>query len=138
MLHLIFLALFWPSLVTERSTLLVEVVLDRAEPGSLVRLALCKGEAEYKDVDRCMGRSVAAEGATVLIEFNDLPPGEYAIKALHDLNSNGRMDMNFLGIPQEPYAFSNDPKVMFAEPSFSETSFKVAAGRSKIRITMKG
>lgn len=138
MRYLFLVSMIWAPFLHAQSTLQVEVFLNRSEPGSLLSIALCQGESEYDDVDRCIGRTVKSDGEKVLIEFADLEPGEYAIKALHDLNANGEMDFNFLGIPQEPYGFSNDPKVTFSEPSFQAASFSVAPGRTKIQITMKG
>ena len=35
-----------------------------------------------------------------------LKPGTYAIAVIQDLNGNGELDRNFLGIPKEPLAFS--------------------------------
>ena len=37
-----------------------------------------------------------------------VPPGAYAVAAFHDENGNGKLDRNLLGLPTEPYAFSND------------------------------
>ena len=35
-----------------------------------------------------------------------LPAGEYAIQVMHD--RDGKLDTNFVGIPNEPWAFSNN------------------------------
>lgn len=40
--------------------------------------------------------------------FHGLEPGEYGIKAFHDVNGNGRLDTNPFGMPTEPFAFSNN------------------------------
>lgn len=37
----------------------------------------------------------------------DLPAGEYLFSFYHDINNNGKLDTNFLGIPKEPFGFSN-------------------------------
>ena len=37
----------------------------------------------------------------------DLAPGEYAFCVYHDINSNGELDTNLVGIPKEPFGFSN-------------------------------
>ena len=37
----------------------------------------------------------------------DLAPGEYAFCVYHDTNSNGELDTNLVGIPKEPFGFSN-------------------------------
>lgn len=42
--------------------------------------------------------------------FEGLPPGDYAIKAFHDVDGNGQMATNPFGLPLEPFAFSNDAK----------------------------
>ena len=51
-------------------------------------------------------RANAAMRSTVV--FSNLGPGRYAAIALHDENGNGKLDKNFLGIPTEPYGFSNN------------------------------
>ena len=56
-------------------------------------------------------------------DFEDIPPGTYAIAVVHDENMNGKLDTNLLGIPTEGYAFSNDAKGLFGPPSFSAASF---------------
>jgi uncharacterized protein (DUF2141 family) len=40
--------------------------------------------------------------------FAGLEPGEYGIKAFHDVNGDGRMNQNPFGMPTEPFAFSNN------------------------------
>ena len=47
----------------------------------------------------------------------DLPPGKYAVSVYQDTNQNGRLDMNFLGIPKEPVGFGNNYKP-FGKPKF--------------------
>lgn len=47
-----------------------------------------------------------------------LPPGHYAVAALHDENSNHKLDRNMFGWPKEGFGFSNNPKVGLSAPSF--------------------
>src|SRR4029079_4250555 len=56
-------------------------------------------------------------------DFEDIPAGTYAIAAIHDENRNGKLDMNWLGVPKEGYGFSNDAKSVVSAPSFSAASF---------------
>ncbi len=56
-------------------------------------------------------------------DFEDIPPGIYAMAVIHDENMNGKLDTNFLGIPAEGYGFSNDAKGLIGAPSFSAASF---------------
>ncbi len=56
-------------------------------------------------------------------DFEDIPPGTYALAIIHDENMNGKLDANLLGIPKEGYGFSNDVKVVLGAPSFHAASF---------------
>jgi len=57
-------------------------------------------------------------------DFEDIPPGTYALAVVHDENMNGKLDSNVLGIPKEGYGFSNDAKALLGAPSFSAASFE--------------
>lgn len=67
-------------------------------------------------------------------DFEDIPPGTYAMAVVHDENMNGKLDTNWMGIPTEGYGFSNDAKALVGAPSFSAASFRYD-GRS-IDMTM--
>jgi uncharacterized protein (DUF2141 family) len=57
-------------------------------------------------------------------DFEDIPPGTYAMAVIHDENMNGELDANWLGIPTEGYGFSKDAKGLVGAPSFSSASFR--------------
>ena len=59
---------------------------------------------------------------TLRLRFDDLPEGQYAYSLLHDLNGNGRMDFNLIGMPTEAYAFSNNAGP-FARPRSTKPAF---------------
>jgi uncharacterized protein (DUF2141 family) len=66
-------------------------------------------------------RSVAVTGkGNATVTFNELLYGEYAIAVYHDINDNRLLDKSKLGIPEEPYAFSNNFKVYMRPPSYDE------------------
>jgi uncharacterized protein (DUF2141 family) len=65
-----------------------------------------------------------------------LPYGWYAVSVVHDQNSNDKLDSNFLGIPKEPYGFSNNPKSM-GKPSFDDAKFKLDAAQKIIEVTVE-
>lgn len=75
-----------------------------------------------------------AEGSMQL-RLGDLSAGEYAIKVFQDENDNGRIDMNVLGIPTEPYGFSNNGGA-FGQPSFDEAKVRVDDA-TEIRIKLR-
>src|SRR5215472_12387691 len=62
-------------------------------------------------------------------EFKGLPPGTYAIASFHDEYETGKMETNFLGMPQEVYGFSNDARPSaLTPPPFSACAFTYSGG----------
>ncbi|MFN7116725.1 MAG: DUF2141 domain-containing protein [Saprospiraceae bacterium] len=71
------------------------------------------------------------------VEIPNLPFGTYAIAIYHDVNNNGKLDKNALGIPAEPYAFSNNPKVKWRSPTFDETQIELNAPQKSLEVELK-
>jgi uncharacterized protein (DUF2141 family) len=69
-----------------------------------------------------------------LASIPNLMPGKYAIVAFEDLNGNGDLDTNFLGIPVEPYGFSNDAMNPIRSPTFDEAGVELADETKTITI----
>ena len=75
-------------------------------------------------------RKVAVQAGDNLIQFTDLPIGDYAVAVYHDANNNGHIDQNEVGIPTESYGFSNNvvfPKGHKGPPTFDAVKFSVSA-----------
>jgi uncharacterized protein (DUF2141 family) len=70
-------------------------------------------------------------------DFEDIPPGTYALAVIHDENSNGKLDTNWLGIPTEGYGFSNDAKGLLGAPSFSAASFAYDGRNLDLTISLQ-
>ena len=68
-------------------------------------------------------KSAIKEGK-VVVTFENVAPGTYAILAMHDANDNGRMDYNDGGMPMESYGMSNN-FMGFGPPQFSDAKFEV-------------
>ncbi len=79
-------------------------------------------------------KTVVVSGSKVIVEF-DLSPGEYAVSAYHDLNSNDKLDRYFIGKPKEPYGFSNNVKP-FGKPSYKDCKFTLANSPKSISIKL--
>lgn len=70
------------------------------------------------------------------LEIEGLEFGEYGIKMYHDINENGELDKNFMGMPKEPYGFSNNAEALFSSPGFEETIFDFSIQNSSISIEL--
>jgi uncharacterized protein (DUF2141 family) len=64
----------------------------------------------------------------VLVKLQDLPEGSVGLSVFHDVNGNGRLDSNAMGMPKEPYGFSNNAAGVFGPPKFEKAQFEVKAG----------
>ena len=71
------------------------------------------------------------------IALPELPAGTYAISCFHDVNGNGKLDTNFLGIPTEPYGFSNNARPKFRAPNWEEAKFDWQPGAEMLRIRLE-
>ena len=69
-------------------------------------------------------------------DFEDVPPGTYAMAVVHDENMNGKLDTNWFGLPTEGYGFSNNAKAVLSAPSFSEASFTYDGGSIDLTMTL--
>ena len=66
--------------------------------------------------------SLDITGRRVVVEFDGLPYGEYAISIVHDEDGDGRLNTNVLGIPSEALGVSNDARGRFGPPSYEDAA----------------
>ncbi|MGL2993968.1 DUF2141 domain-containing protein [Flavobacterium sp. TSSA_36] len=86
-----------------------------------------------KSAFKTTSSSIKSNTATVV--FNDLPKSDYTLMVYHDENSNGKLDKNFIGMPKEAVACSNNAKGFMGPPKFEDAKFSLVAN-SKITIKM--
>ena len=107
------------------------------DPKGLMSIGLYSDEKGFPDDGKeYKGTDVKVTGQTVVYTFKAVPFGTYTIAVFHDTNSNGKLDKNFLGIPKEGYAFSNNVFGTFGPPDFKDTSFELT-GSKTINIQMR-
>ena len=64
--------------------------------------------------------------------FKNLRHKSYAAAVYHDVNGNGVLDKNRLGMPTEPYGFSNNAVGFLGKPTFENASFKLIKNSKQI------
>ncbi|GIV36875.1 MAG: hypothetical protein KatS3mg032_1254 [Cyclobacteriaceae bacterium] len=112
----------------------LEIRVGPLEPASgTLRVAL------FNSADRFMKepfrvQELKVEGPTLNIVFYNLPEGQYAFSLYHDVNNNGKLDTGLLGIPSEPWGFSNNARGRFGPPHFNAASFKL---NKPLRMSVK-
>lgn len=77
------------------------------------------------------GRRLPTEAAVngrLTTVLKDLPNGPLALSLYQDANANGRLDMNPMGIPTEPYGFSNNAIGHYGPPRFEQAVLTPVSG----------
>ena len=97
--------------------------ITKFNKGSIL-IALYESEESYMN-ESYKSAEVLVKNNKAKFIFHSLKKGMYAFSFFHDLNNNKKLDTNFLGIPKEPYGFSNNKKGRFGPPKFSEASLEI-------------
>ncbi|MBW4613801.1 MAG: DUF2141 domain-containing protein [Desmonostoc vinosum HA7617-LM4] len=88
--------------------------------------------------DRVLQKQCTKIGDTpLLVSFDNLKAGNYAVAAIHDQNNDLTLNRNDLGMPIEGFGFSRNPEVRTSAPKFGEAAFLVAGPNTNIQIQMK-
>ena len=105
------------------SETLTIVIEDIRDASGTVQVQVLAGQAQFEG-DGAVAQFLepAVEGS-VTLTADDLPPGDYAIRVMHDVNGNDDLDVNFVGMPIEPYAFSNNAKGQFGPAQWKDARF---------------
>lgn len=136
---LIYISLLCLPLVlySQKASLIIEVEGLENRNGN-INLTLFDNEAGFPDdIDKALRKvSKPLKPGRVVIEIRDLEPGTYGFALLHDEDRNNKMNKNMLGIPREGFAFSTNFKPRISGPDFSDVSFRVPSGETRITIRM--
>jgi uncharacterized protein (DUF2141 family) len=80
------------------------------------------------------GEKASPKGNTC--HFAGLPAGTYAVAVLHDNNSNKKMDLSMLGLPEEDWGMSNNVRPGLRAPTFKESAFSIQSDPVNITIRL--
>lgn len=72
-------------------------------------------------------------GEVMRVNLAHLPNGQYAVAVFQDINGNGSLDANIVGMPTEPFGFSNNARGTFGPPDFSDVMFSVT-GKNALQM----
>lgn len=123
-----------PASAAEGQRLTVEITSPGGE-GQLM-VALFDGPAGWLRTPReGARRPLPPAGEPLRVEFTGLPDAPVAVSVFIDRNGNGRLDSNAIGMPIEPYGFSNDAAGSFGPPRFEQAAVDPRT-QSHIRIQL--
>jgi uncharacterized protein (DUF2141 family) len=99
-----------------------------------INLALYNSSASFNDPN-AMYQSLVVNPVLGNMTFtlDSIPEGTYAFGVFHDENNNLQIDQNWLGIPTEGFAFSNNAMGTFGPPSFDQSKFVVVKQQTHVQ-----
>ena len=100
-----------------------------------VLIGVLASEAAYKEDEAPIATVTEKAQAGDMSFVITLPSGTYGVQAMHDLNDNGELDTGFMGIPKEPWGFSNNAKGRFGPPKWQDLVFTLE-GKSDLTIDL--
>lgn len=106
------------------TTLKVNVEGIESNQGQVLA-TLCKKEEFLKSKCEYSGAVKLENNSEHVIVFENVKLGEYALQLFHDVNNDFKLQTNVMGIPTEPFAFSNNAKGKFGPPKFEQAAFEV-------------
>ena len=95
------------SVMAEEKTnkLTVEITKVTSDEGQII-LAIYNSSDNYDNRVAFREAKLKPEVDTVTFE-SEVPDGEYLVMLVHDINANGKLDTNLIGMPKEPVGLSN-------------------------------
>ena len=78
----------------------------------------------------------AAPASGGVVTVTGVPPGTYAVQAIHDENDNRALDRPGL-LPTEGVGFSRDAPLRRGPPRFEDAAFALTEAGATVRLTMR-
>ena len=130
-------AAFAPALVSEETLTITIADIRESEGRLMIQVANSEKGFEFSE-DSAAPAPVAisqlAEAGEMTFEVT-LPPGVYGARVLHDLNGTGKVDSNFVGMPKEPWAFSNNATGRLGPAKWQDAKFEIS-GNTAVEIRL--
>ncbi|VXC08358.1 conserved exported hypothetical protein [Flavobacterium sp. 9R] len=134
MYRFIILFLFVCSMAFSQNTSLTATVTGIKNNTGKLTVEVYNSKGKFlKSVFKTTSSTIKSNSAIVV--FSDLPKSEYTVMVYHDENNNGKLDKNFIGMPKEAVACSNNAKGFMGPPKYEDAKFSLVAD-SKITIKM--
>ncbi|WPP50857.1 DUF2141 domain-containing protein [Catalinimonas niigatensis] len=122
-----------------KETASVTVVVNGIESkeGS-IQIAFFSTKASFPDEKPYKANKLSLnESGEVTLIFKDIPFGEYALAVYQDKNDNDKLDTNLVGIPKEPYGFSNNHNPKFSRPNYDEAKVEIRQASQTLNVKIE-
>lgn len=127
----------WYGIQAQNEPALTVNVSKVKDMKGFMMIAVYDSADKFLTKELVVGAKVEVANEVVTHRFEGLSYGNYAISVYHDVDSDGSLATNFMGIPKEPYGFSNDGVNMLGVPSFKRSVFAFDKPEQEINIELK-
>ena len=115
----------------------IKVTEIKSTEGQIAVLLFNNENGFPQEVDKALkSQFFQIEGQEKVIEFEVPSTGEYAVTVFHDENGNKKLDTNWIGMPKEGIAVSNNAKGRMGPPKYKDASVQILEGAS-LQIRLK-
>lgn len=115
--------------------LVVKVEGVKNDKGNIRAALYDKAQSFRKEAEAVAVVQEPASPGEVILRWNDLKPGRYAVVVYHDEDANGELNRRFGMFPTEGYGLSNNPQVS-GPPPFEPSAFEVS-GATEITVDIR-
>lgn len=81
--------------------------------------------------------SVVPVESSCTVVFEGVPFGWVAVSTYQDINGNGTLDKNFIGIPLEPLGVSGTAPVSAGKPRYEKAAFPFNLDGAEVRVELR-
>lgn len=132
---LIKIALIFSSLFSfAQDGITITVTVDNVPNNEGVVSMALHTENTFMKAAPIQGKTAKIENNKIVITFENVKPGEYAVIGNHDANENGTMDFRENGMPLEAYGTSNNV-MSYGPPQFYDS--KISVGDKDIDLNIR-
>lgn len=115
----------------------LEVRVDNVDTrGGPVRVALFDRE-RWLSPRAVQGAQAPAREPSITVNLSVPNSGLFALAVYQDVNGDGRLNRNIVGLPTEPVGFSNGAAIRFGPPSFDDAAVEVGADGATISVRLR-
>lgn len=100
-----------------------------------MKIAAYDSKDSMKAYQSAFSHSGKVDDNTYTVTFSDLAPGQYGFMVYQDVNEDDKLNRSAMGIPSEPWGFSNNPRLM-GPPQFEMLAVNVVEDGQQIDIKL--
>ncbi len=131
--------LFLGFTLPNKSNGILSVIVSGIDNSSgSIRVAIYNSEDNFLEKKSYVYTQNKPVGNNKSLRFDfNIPNGFYAVSCYHDIDDNHELNKNYMGVPVEPYAISNNFNVKWRRPTFDETKIAFSKPAQTIYLEVK-